>query len=52
MLFQVITLKEWDDISDEALQTAETYFIHENNTCHDGYNMHVNGKLTLYAYPY
>ena len=42
--FEVETLQEWEDISDEALQTAETYFIHENNTCHDGYNMHVNGN--------
>ena len=39
--FQVITLKEWDDISDEALQAAETYFIQENNTFHEGYNRQV-----------
>ena len=41
--FQVTTLQEWDDISDEALQAAETYFITEHNTFHNGYNMHVKG---------
>ncbi len=40
--FQITTLKEWDDISDEALQAAETYFITEHNTYHNGYNMQGN----------
>lgn len=40
--FQMTTLQEWDDISNEALQAAETYFITEHNTFHNGYNMQVN----------
>ena len=42
--FQITTLQEWDDISNEALQAAETYFITEHNTFHNGYNMQVNGN--------
>ena len=42
--FQFITLQEWDDISNEALQAAETYFITEHNTFHNGYNMPVKGE--------
>lgn len=42
--FEVETLQEWEDISDEALQTAETYFIQQNNTFHDGYNTQVKGQ--------
>ena len=42
--FQVTTLQAWDDISNEALQAAETYFITEHNTFHNGYNMQVNGS--------
>ena len=42
--FQITTLQEWDDISNEVLQAAETYFITEHNTFHNGYNMQVNGK--------
>lgn len=41
--FQVTTLQEWDDISNEALQAAETYFITEHDTFHNGYNMQVKG---------
>ena len=41
--FQVTTLQEWDDISNEALQAAETYFITEHNTFHESYNMQVKG---------
>ena len=37
--FQVPTLQEWDDISNEALQAAETHFITEQNTFHNGYNI-------------
>ena len=40
--FQIITLQEWDDISNAALQAAETYFITEHRTCHNGYNKEVN----------
>ena len=39
--FQVITLQEWQDISNEALQAAEIQFIREQNTCHNGYNRQV-----------
>ena len=42
--FQITTLQEWDDISNEVLQAAETYFITEHNTFHNGYNMQVNGN--------
>ncbi len=42
--FQITTLQEWDDISDEVLQAAEIYFITEHNTFHNGYNMQVNGN--------
>ena len=42
--FQVETLQEWENISDEALQTAETYFITEHNTFPNGDNMHVKGN--------
>lgn len=42
--FEVETLQEWTDISDEALQTAEIYFIQQNHTFHDGYNMQVKGQ--------
>ena len=41
--FQITTLQEWNDISNEALQAAETYFITEYNTCHNGYNTQVKG---------
>lgn len=42
--FEVETLQEWEDISDEVLRAAEIYFIQENNTFHDGYNMQVKGQ--------
>ena len=42
--FQVITLQEWEDISNEALRAAETHFIREHDTCHNGYNMQVKGQ--------
>ena len=42
--FAVETLQEWDDISNEALQAAETHFIREHDTFHNGYNMQVKGQ--------
>lgn len=42
--FQVTTLQEWADISNEALQAAETHFISEHDTFHNGYNMQVKGE--------
>ncbi len=49
--FQVTTLKEWDDISNEALQVAETCFITEHNTHQKGYNMQVNGNAPYTTAP-
>ena len=36
--FEVETLQEWEDISNEALEAAETHFIREYNTFGEGYN--------------
>ena len=42
--FEVETLQEWEDISNEALTAAETHFIGEQDTFHNGYNMRVKGE--------
>ena len=39
--FEVETLQEWEDISNEALNAAEVHFIQEYNTFHEGYNKQV-----------
>lgn len=49
--FQITTLQEWDDISNEALQAAEIYFITEHNTLHNGYNMPNNGNAPYTPVP-
>ena len=51
MLLRLITLQEWEDVSDEALQAAETYFITEHNTFHNGYNRQVEGESSLLPVP-
>ena len=42
--FEVTILQAWDDISDEALQSAEAEFIRDHDTFHNGYNMHLKGE--------
>ena len=49
--FQVTTLQEWEDISNEALDTAEGHFIREYNTFHEGYNRQVEGEASLLPVP-
>ena len=45
--FEVETLQEWEDISNEALNAAEAHFIREYNTFHEGYNRQVEGESSL-----
>ena len=49
--FEVITLEEWEDISNEALNAAEAHFIREYNTCDEGYNRQVEGESSLPPVP-
>ena len=49
--FQVETLQEWEDISNEALNAAEVHFIREYNTFHEGYNRQVKGEGSLLPVP-
>ena len=49
--FEVETLQEWEDISNEALNAAEAHFIREYNTFHEGYNRQVEGESSLPPVP-
>ena len=49
--FQITTLQEWEDISNEGLQAAETDFIQEHDTFHNGYNMQVKGQSPYTSVP-
>ena len=49
--FEVETLQEWEDISNEAFNAAETHFIREYNTFHEGYNRQVEGEGSLPPVP-
>ena len=42
--FEITILQTWNNISDEALETAEADFIREHDTFHNGYNMHLKGE--------
>ena len=49
--FEVETLQEWEEVSNEALDTAEVRFIREYNTFHEGYNRQVEGEVSLLPVP-
>ena len=49
--FEVETLQEWEDISNEALNAAEAHFIRAYNTFHEGYNRQVEGESSLLPVP-
>ena len=49
--FQVTTLQEWEDISNEALDAAEVHFIREYNTFDEGYNRQAEGEVSLLPVP-
>ena len=49
--FEVETLQEWEDISNEALNAAEAHFIREYNTFDEGYNRQVEGESSLPPVP-
>ena len=49
--FEVETLQEWEDVSNEALNAAEVHFIREYNTCHEGYNRQVEGEVSVLPVP-
>ena len=49
--FEVETLQEWEDVSNEALNAAEVHFIREYNTCHEGYNRQVEGEASVLPVP-
>ena len=49
--FEVETLQEWEDISNEALNAAEVHFIRESNTFDEGYNRQVEGESSLPPVP-
>ena len=49
--FEVETLQEWEDVSNEALNAAEGHFIGEYNTFDEGYNRQVEGESSLPRVP-
>ena len=49
--FEVEILQEWEDISNEALNSAEVNSIREHNTYHEGYNRQVEGEPNLPPVP-
>ena len=49
--FEVETLQEWEEVSNEALNAAEVRFIREYNTFAEGYNRQVEDEVSLLPVP-